>query len=301
VILADLIGFFKDPVKGFYRALEFTLPQDVDGVKDAMPVNLDNLEEWSVGDRMLADLSRGMTAEQAREAEWRRGTLPPGNLGWRLATEICDHAVSLANCAQQYRTSEAKPYDVDIDLGGGRRLSGTAPAVYGSRLVSVTYSKLDGKHLMASWIPLLALYARDSRQGWSAACIGRDKEGTAPRIEEIGRPDGDAVEVLRDMVAIYDAGRREPLPLPVKTSHAYAAARFSGKDPEKAAKYRWHIRDYGEDTLPAHVRAWGKNAWLSDLMTSLRPGEEFDSEDHRLGAYSCRMWMPMLRAERIPS
>src|SRR6201999_1483202 len=44
VILADLIGFFKDPVKGFFRALEFTLPRDVDGVQDAMPVDINSLE-----------------------------------------------------------------------------------------------------------------------------------------------------------------------------------------------------------------------------------------------------------------
>ena len=53
VILADLVGFFKDPVKGFFRALEFTLPRDVDGVQDAMPVDINALEEWAVGDRML--------------------------------------------------------------------------------------------------------------------------------------------------------------------------------------------------------------------------------------------------------
>ena len=34
-------------------------------------------------------------------------------------------------------------------------------------------------------------------------------------------------------------------------------------------------------------------------MQPLRPGEEFDSEDNRLGAYACRLWLPMLRAERI--
>ena len=32
VVLADLVAFFKDPVKGFFRALEYTLPWDVDGV-----------------------------------------------------------------------------------------------------------------------------------------------------------------------------------------------------------------------------------------------------------------------------
>ena len=40
VVLADLVGFFKDPVKGFFRALEYTLPRDVDGVEDAMPVDI---------------------------------------------------------------------------------------------------------------------------------------------------------------------------------------------------------------------------------------------------------------------
>ena len=49
-----------------------------------MPVDIDALEEWTVGDRML----HGMELDQAREAEWRRGTLPPGRLGWRKATEI---------------------------------------------------------------------------------------------------------------------------------------------------------------------------------------------------------------------
>ena len=49
---------------------------------------------------------RGMTADQARQAEWRRGTLPPGQLGWRKATEIRDQADLLATEAQQYRQAE---------------------------------------------------------------------------------------------------------------------------------------------------------------------------------------------------
>ena len=60
-MLADVVAFFKDPVKGFFRALEYTLPWDVDGVEDAMPVDINALEEWTVGDRMLGDILRGMT------------------------------------------------------------------------------------------------------------------------------------------------------------------------------------------------------------------------------------------------
>ncbi|MDT5342767.1 MAG: exodeoxyribonuclease gamma subunit, partial [Mycobacterium sp.] len=301
VVLADLVGFFKDPVKGFFRALDFTLPRDVDGVQDAMPVDIDALEEWTVGDRMLNDILRGMTSDQARQAEWRRGTLPPGQLGWRKASEIREQADLLATEAQQYRTADGRAYDVDIDLGGGRKLTGTVSPLYGERLVSVTYSKLDGKHLLESWISLLALIAHDPTRDWSAVCIGRPKRGTTPRVEGLGPPDGHAVEVLHELVSIYDAGRREPLPLPIKTSYAWAVARHSGDDPIRAAGYRWRSDRYpGEDQSPAHERAWGKNARLDDLMQPVRPGEEYGGEDNRLGAYAGRLWLPMLRAERTP-
>ena len=49
------------------------------------------------------------------------------------------------------------------------------------------------------------------------------------------------------------------------------------------------------------MRAWGENARLDDLMQPLRPGEEYDGEDNRLGAYAARLWLPMLRAERKPT
>jgi exodeoxyribonuclease V gamma subunit len=284
VMLADLIGFFRDPVKGFFRALNYTLPWEVDGVEDAMPVDIDALEEWTVGDRMLDDMLQGMELDRAREAEWRRGTLPPGRLGWRKATEIRDQAALLAAAAQPYRKAEPDAVDVDIDLGG-RRLTGTVSPVFDNRLVTATYSKLDGRHLLQSWIPLLALYAHAPHRDWSGTCIGRPKRGTTPRQEQLGRPVDAAVDLLTDLVAMYDAGRREPLPLPVKTSFAWAEARHSHSDPEQAAMYRWRSNRYpGEDQEPAHERVWGKGAWLSDLV------------DKGLDDYACRLWLPMLRA-----
>lgn len=306
VILADLVGFYKDPVKGFFRALEFTLPYDVDGVQDTMPVDIDGLEEWTVGDRMLDDILRGMTPDDARQAEWRRGTLPPGQLGWRKVTEIRDQAALLAREALRHMDSHrpGAAYDVDVDLGGGRRLTGTVSPVYGDSLVSVTYSRLDGKHLLESWIPLLALAAHDPGREWSAVCIGRMRRGATTRVEGLGPPrEGeDATEILRELVAIYDAGRREPIPLPVKTSYAWAAARHGGEDPVTEARYRWRSSDRfpGEDQAPAHVRAWGKGAPLDELMRPVGPGEECDGEDNRLGAYAARVWLPMLRAARGP-
>jgi len=133
-------------------------------------------------------------------------------------------------------------------------------------------------------------------------CIVRPDQGTDPKVEGLGRPGPgaqQAVEVLRELVEIYDAGRREPIPLPIKTSYAWAKAQHSGDDPAVMARKRWKSDRYpGEDQAAAHVRAWGKGAHLEDLMQPLRPGEEYAGEDHRLGAYAARLWLPMLRAMR---
>ena len=158
--------------------------------------------------------------------------------------------------------------------------------MFGDRLVSVTYSKLGGKHLLQSWIQLLALHAHDSSRDWSAVCIGRAKRGTAPQVNTLRRPTDSAVDLLADLVAMYDQGRREPLPLPVRDvvrvggCRAHAMAIRSG-----SAGYRWRSDRYpGEDAEPAHVRTWGEHAWLNVLV---RAG---------LDDYACRLWLPMLRA-----
>jgi exodeoxyribonuclease V gamma subunit len=303
VSLADLRTFFKDPVRGFFRALDYTLPWDVAGVSDDMPVEMDALAEWTVGDQMLSDMIRGMTPDEARQAEWRRGTVPPGNLGWRKVTEIRDRSAALAQEARRWRQVTPRAIDVDIELGAGRRLSGTVSSIFGERLVSVTYSKLDGKHLLEPWIDLLALYAQAPRRDWSAVCVGRGRgAGESTCAKSVSRPDATPLDLLRDLVAIFDCGRREPIPLPIKTSYAWAVARHRGNDPERAAQSRWRSGRYpGDDQRPAHVQAWGSKAPLSRLLEPVRPGEESPGEPTRLGAYSARLWLPLLRAERGPT
>ncbi|MEH3140644.1 MAG: exodeoxyribonuclease V subunit gamma [Mycobacterium kyogaense] len=290
--LDDLVAFFKDPVKGFFRALDFTLPWDVDTVEDGMPVEIDALAEWKIGARMLEDMQRGMTPAQAQQAEWRRGSLPPGRLGWRQAQELAQRAAALAAAAQQHRTSAPRAFDVDVAIdtavSAGRRVTGTVPRVYGERLVWVTYSKLDGRHLLESWIRLVALAARHPGREWSAVCIGRAKRGDTPRQRLLGPPE-DAVGVLADLVEMYDDGRRRPIPLPPKTSYAWAETEHHRGSPSREAGWKWKSSKYpGEDAEPAHVMVWGAGRPLVDLVAAGLP------------QYATRLWSPMLRAERMP-
>ena len=301
VALADLLDFFKDPAKGFFRALDCTLPWDVDEISDAMPVEIDALEAWTVGDRMLRDMLGGMHPDTAANAEWRRGTLPPGRLGVRKAKDIRDRARELALAALQHRTVDGAAHDVAIDLGGGRRLTGTVTPVFGERTVSVTYSKLAPKHVLASWIGLVALAAQTPGRDWSALCIGRGQSQN--RIaQRLFAPPSAPLAVLQGLVALYDAGRREPLPLPLKTSCAWAEARRDGEDPRAAAQAKWAGTRFspGDDAERAHVRVWGERAPLAVLLGPPRPGEETPGEDTRLGALAARLWSPLLAAERHP-
>ncbi len=72
------------------------------------------------------DMLRGMTPERALNAEWCRGTLPPGQLGWRKAKDILrDRPPCSPTRRCRCAPSRAQAVDVDIDLGAGRRLTGT--------------------------------------------------------------------------------------------------------------------------------------------------------------------------------
>ena len=281
VALADLIGFFKDPVKGFFRALEYTLPWDVDGVSDEISVDIDALEQWSVGDRMLSDMLRGMTPDDARQAEWRRGTLPPGQLGWRKAGELREQSTLLA--ATALRVS-ARP--IADALRRRHRPGCRAPAdghgVAGVRRPAGLGHLLQARRQAPAGV--VDSVAGVVRSPSGPGLVGHlHRAGAARKHAErtvLGTPQEPAVDVLRDLVAIYDAGRREPLPLPIKTSYAWACARHEGGDPEREASFRWKSGNYpAEDKEPAQVRAWGPDAWLSDLMQPLRPGEECRRRD----------------------
>jgi len=165
----------------------------------------------------------------------------------------------------------------------------------------MTYSKLSGKQLIEAWIQLLALSADQPGRDVSAVYVGRfDDDTAAARV--LGQPQDPPLAVLRDLVALFDAGRREPLPLPARTSFAWATARHAGTNPLPTAAAQWnsHPDHSRENEKPAPAKAWGHRAPLSVLLVPPRPGEEVPGEDTRLGAFAARLWLPMLRAERKP-
>ena len=313
--LEDLVGFFKHPVRAFLRTrLDLALAEEDEPVPDGLPVEIDHLAQWRVGERLLADLLAGADPGRAAEQEWRRGELPPGRLGWRLLQELGRRAAPLAEAAAALREGAGTPVDVDVDLGGGRRLRGTVPEVYGDRLVTVSYSRLAAGHRVSSWLAVLALTATHPDRGWAAHTLGRppgqSREQvarsllgplTGPGAEGPGSPAA-AAGLLRDLVAVRDEGLSEPLPLPVKASYTYARWRRTGADPAEAqrrAGFDWNDGRFpGERSDPAHRRAFGKDAPLPGLGRPPAADERARGEPTRFGALAVRVWGPLLAAER---
>ncbi|GEP33344.1 RecBCD enzyme subunit RecC [Nocardioides szechwanensis] len=297
VTLLDLKAFFTHPVRTFLRQrLVVSAPLDADEVGDAIPIDLDALELWGVGDRLLREVMAGADPTSVMLAEQLRGTLPPGGLGTRALTKVVEESQKLLARTTDLRAGEARSVDVDIDLGDGRRLTGTVPGVHGNKLVSLGYSRLKAKQRLMTWIDLLALSAGHPDEHWTSHAVGRDKAG--PKRALAGPLDHRAVDWLRRLVELRDLGLRGPLPASIQTAHAWAEAhqlelRGNDRPPAAAAAREW-VTDpnnswgiTGEDDDPSHIQVYGERAPLSLLL------------DAGLATHAWAIWEPVLKHERV--
>ncbi len=310
VALADLQAFLSHPVRAFLRSrLDVTAPLEAEETHDAIPLTLDGLERWEIGDRMLAEVLAGTNPPDVVRAEQLRGQLPPGPLGGHALQTIKDQLSGLIVQTMPLRDGDPRSYDVDVDLGDGRRLTGAVGPVWGNKLVTVSYSRLAAKHRLRSWLDLLALSVAHPDQSWTAHAVGRSGRTAAHALA--GPLDHRAEEWLRELVDLYDRGMREPLPMPPKTACAYAEEthrlqRSGNGDPVAKARREWETDRFsatgipGEDADPSHVQAWGEHAPLECLLSTPRADEQWNAEPHRLGRLALRLWGPLLDgAERV--
>ncbi|HET6560322.1 MAG TPA: exodeoxyribonuclease V subunit gamma [Marmoricola sp.] len=301
--LADLQAFFRSPVRGFLRqGLDVVTHDEYDEPRDAMPVKLEGLEEWAIGDRVLRRVLESPDPQSVLTAELLRGELPPRGLGHRTMEEVCRRVQELRDASAQDRTAEPTSLDVTIDLGASRRLTGVVPDVRDDRLVRVVYSKLAPKHRFAAWLDLLALTVAFPDRSWTAITYGWFKKGSRQGVASslLGPLDHRAREQLLDLVETYDRGLCEPLPLFARSSAAWAKARKDGKDPLREAAWAWKDGNFpGEQSDPEHVLVHGRGAELERLLGVPLADERWvDEEPTRLGQYAQKTWRPLLAAEQ---
>lgn len=237
VALADLIAFFENPARGFLRdRLQVGVSREAVEVSDRLPIDLDGLQKWAVGDRALRARLSGEDPRAIYEAELLRGELPPANLGAMALKEIGEQVEGLMGQVARGPSDPVRSVDVDVSLPGDRRLTGTVDGVRGTHVVDVTYSRLGPKQQIGSWIRLLALTAAgEDDEGWQASVLGKGSRGSVARTTRGPLPQAAARSHLTALVDLYALGLTAPLPLPVKTSFGWAEVMHRNSSLRQAA------------------------------------------------------------------
>jgi exodeoxyribonuclease V gamma subunit len=319
VELDDLVAFVENPARAFLvQRLQIRAGDRSDELRDGLPVELDNLEQWGVGQQLLEQVLAGAEIDDAVEAERARGRLPPGNLADPVVARLRRTVEQIAAQARTATGAQFEPQSADVKLvlPGGRRLSGTVANVGDGVLRAVAFSRVGPRHRLAAWVRLLALSAAHPETAFEALTIGRARKGARDADVTIARlpalaadapgRHARALEQLAILVDLRDRALREPLPLACLSSAAYARATMVGKDPERAAREQWTsgFNFDGEDAQPAHVLIFGASAPFADLLAP-RPladeaGDGWETgETTRFGRCALRLWNGLLAHEQI--
>ena len=283
--LDQLVRFVERPVRAFLRRrLGISVWDADDEVEDALSVELDNLETWQVGDRLLKARLAGTEGRVAALAEIARGTLPPGVLGEPVIRTVLPTVEGIVAHVPATSTTSV---DVKVALKDGRTLRGTVPGVAGDTLLAVTYSRVNPRHRIAAWVRLLALTAAHPGRQFEALTLGRPASNVDATVAIARIPPLDAQEALDHLevlLDLYDRGMREPPPLACLTSAAYAAAARAGGDPYKAACAQWESGQFPkEDVEPEHRLVLGELS-LDELLDEHARADEvgtyWDQDEH---------------------
>jgi exodeoxyribonuclease V gamma subunit len=320
--LDALVGFVEHPVRAFLRDRLALYPGgDADVVKDDIPIDLDALESWQVGDRLLAARLRGLSIELVSHAERARGILPPGALAQAELDRVEPSVEALVGAydALACAGEPARSLPVHVELADGRLVTGAVSGVHGDTMVSVGYSRLGARQRIAAWTRFLALAASMPGRTVIGISVGRGqpRSNGSPRImvAELDALDPDpavaalrARKLLEVLVDLYDRGMREPLPLYCQTSAAWATAAATAEDPVAAAAGKWktayEAKVDGEDRDRYHEVVVGRDAPFESLLHEASGADESGAgweggEPSRLGRLARRLWDPVLGHERV--
>jgi exodeoxyribonuclease V gamma subunit len=316
--LDQLVRFVQHPVRAFLRRrLGIAGGARDDDLDDALSIELDALERWGVGERLLEARLAGADKVAAITAEIARGGLPPDLLAESVLARVYPVVEQLVAAAADYVPAAETTASLDVKVAlQGRTLVGTVPGVRGDLVTSVTYSRVAPRHRLTAWVYLLALAAARPATAYEAVTLGRcradgrgDHEVTVARIRLPGAADERRAEALRHLgvlLDLFERGMREPLPLYCNTSAAYAAAVAAGGDGRAAAEKAW-VSEWNfprEDAEPEHRLVLGGTRTLAELLAEApRDDEQGEGwvldEPSRAGRYARRLWDGIAAREEL--
>jgi exodeoxyribonuclease V gamma subunit len=291
--LDALVRFAEHPCREFLRArLGVRMSAVREEIPDELPVVLDPLEAWRVGDRLLAACLAGADIARALETEQARGAVPPGVFGTGALEAIATDVRAIMDTSAAYLDEPPRSVPIDLPLTGGHRLIGVVPGVRGGTLLGARFSRLSARLRAAAWIRLLALAVADPATAVQVRLVGRPTNAGAPaQASTMGPVPPDAAQAaLEGVVRLYEDGMVRVPVLFAQTSASYAEASRAGADPWAAASVAWDPgwQRAGEGADPEHRLVFGGTPGLSVVRE--RSGAQFTEA-------ATAFWNPLLDHE----
>ena len=316
VQLDDLLRFFDNPARAFLRSrIGLVLPEVPEPAGEGIPIELDGLQQWAIGDRVLQATLDGRDCQATVDAERWRGELPPHTLGDQTlndiivkVTALCQATWGVVGQGGWGVALEREARDVEVALPDGRHVIGTVPGLVRGHALNATYSTVRAKQRLRSWILSLALSA-DGDPTATSNVFGQYRWGQKKGFVHASHGPHEqarATELLAQLVDLRDRGLRQVLPLPLATTHRWASiylknGRVQAAD-DQADRYEWTTNDgssWGrkEQDDPAWTAVYGGRAPYRSILGTPAEDELWVPEvPHRLGQLALRVWGPVLSA-----
>ena len=252
--LEDLCRYFVNPARSLaVDQLGLVLSEAEELEADREPLDVEGLEAYLMGEEMLSRALAGEDFEPMRDRFAGQGRLPLGRVGGVIFDELAAEVGQMIGQITVLRAGPAEadqPLEVRINLHGAEsaspiRVVGHLSSFYPGGRVVQRFAKLERPSELTVWIEHLFLCASANHDGPDRShLVGRGSTRGSAASQVCFEEVEDAPRLLEDLVRVYQAGCRRPLPLFPKASRKFAERlRKNPEDPKTREKAWLDARD----------------------------------------------------------
>ena len=233
VNIANLVAFFRNPPQFFIkRRLGITFSSGADTLEEREPFALDGLTQYQIEQDLLGKALSGIDLEGELPLILASGQLPHGHCGATSSRKLCSDMEAFAAVVATHVTGKPlPPVMVDRTIGDWT-LSGRIDGLTENGLACYRPASLQPKDMLKIWLLHLVLNCTKQSQ---SVLIGKG-------LMQVYQPVENSGALLKELLALYWRGLREPLQFFPRSSHAFAKGTLEpekGRDPQTMANAEW--------------------------------------------------------------
>ena len=282
--LDDLTALLEHPAKYLLKQRARLTFWEKDEASNELPIELDGLDRWRIGDRLLDGLDTGHDLESLKRRERLMGDVPPGQLGTAVLDDVSARVETMHRLSTDLVSGDRAWHSVDHHIAGVR-VTGRV-TTRGGRVIARRFSRVGRRQRITAWVQALAAaVATDAPV--ASLLVGTD--GT----QQLQPVDPDAARThLGVLVTVALVGLERVLPMPSGLAEYWAEQTSYQRQPDpKQLKRQW---GYDRDAVWKLVGD-ARNPW------EVPRGDDpwgFPQEPSEFGALARLVWLPIVKAGR---